>query len=223
MSDLFTPATQDWVDNAMQRYSKGIYGKLVSAVIWSDERSNDGEFLVPADPIELVAKISKELFILLDNHDPGRPKGRILEGANFESKDGRKFVAAILGYYKGGEVLDFQGLGFDKEVLAPSPKSLPVLSDDAWIEFATDPREVDAEWLDLVTSNAPLQIKRIECSHNALDFLQELIISLETFMLQSSDGFGSYSQDWKSDVIRYLIYIHIRMIVRYRFFFEAKM
>ena len=119
MSDLFTPATQDWVDAAIRRYSKGIYGKLVSAVIWSDARSSDDEILVPVDPIKLVTRINKESFILLHNHDPGRPIGQTLESANFKSKGGIKFIAAILGYYAGGEVLDFRGLGFVKEALTP--------------------------------------------------------------------------------------------------------
>ncbi len=175
MSDLFTSATRDWVDDAIRRYSNGVFGKLVPAVIWSDAQSNDGEILVPVDPIELVARFNRESCIVLHNHDPGRPKGQILECANFESKDGMKFIAAILGYYAGGEVLNFRGLGIDSKELTPSPERLPVLPDNAWIEFATDPREVDAEWLNLVTSNAPLQIERTELSHNTADVVQELI------------------------------------------------
>jgi hypothetical protein len=175
MSDLFTPAARNWVDDAILRHSKSLFGKLVPAVIWSDERGDAGELLVPIDPIKLVAEINKNPYILLHNHDPGRPKGQILESANFESEDGIKFIAAILGYYAGGEVLSFQNLHLDTKALTPSPKRLPVLPDGCWIELATDPREVDKAWFDLVTNGAPLQIKRTELSHNAADSVQALI------------------------------------------------
>lgn len=176
MSDLLnTPAARDWTDNAIRRHSKGIFGKLVPAVIWSDTRGDDGEPLVPVDPIELVAQINRTPHILLHNHDPGRPKGQVLESANFESEGGEKFIAAVLGFYAGGEVLDFQGLSLDTKALAPPPERLPVLPDGIWIQFATDPREVDAAWLDQVTSDAPLRIERTELSHNASDSAQELI------------------------------------------------
>lgn len=176
MSDLLnTPAARDWVDAAILRHSKGIFGKLVPSVIWSDARDDDGEPLVPVDPIELVARINSTPHILLHNHDPGKPKGQVLESANFESEGGKKFIAAVLGYYAGGEVLDFRGLDLDTKVLAPTPKRLPVLPDGIWIQFAADPREVDAAWLDQVTSDAPLRIERTELSHNAADSSQELI------------------------------------------------
>ncbi|KXS31652.1 MAG: Uncharacterized protein AWT59_2211 [Candidatus Gallionella acididurans] len=176
MPDLLdTPAARDWVDDAILRHTKGIFGKLVPAVIWSDTRGDDGELLLPVDPIELVARINSTPHILLHNHDPGRPKGQVLESANFESEGGKKFIAAVLGFYAGGEVLDFQGLGLDTKSLAPPPDRLPMLPDGVWIEFAMDPREVDAAWLDQVTSDAPLRIERTELSHNAADSPQELI------------------------------------------------
>ncbi|OCB03283.1 hypothetical protein BBC27_08745 [Acidithiobacillus ferrivorans] len=176
MPDLLdTPAARDWVNDAIPRHSKGIFGKLAPAVIWSDARGDDGEPLVPVDPIELVAQINSDPCILLHYHDPGRPKGQVLESANFESDDGGKFIAAVLGFYAGGEVLGFRGLGLDTKALAPPPERLPVLPDGIWIQFATDPREVDAEWLDQVTSDAPLRVERTELSHNAADSAQELI------------------------------------------------
>ncbi len=170
-----TPMARDWVTDAIENYSKGIFGKLVPAIIWTDERDQDDELLVPVDPIKLVADINKNPYPLFHNHDPGSPKGQILECANFESRDGIKFIVGVLGYYAGGEVLNFEGLGFDAEALLPPPEKLPVLPNSAWIGFATDPREVDAEWLDLVTSDAPLRIERTELSHNATDSVQELI------------------------------------------------
>lgn len=176
MADLLdTPAARDWVEDAILRHSNGIFGTLVPAVIWSDSRGDDGELLVPVDPIELVDRINRTPFILLHHHDPGRPKGQVLESANFENEGGKKFIAAVLGYYAGGEVLEFRGLDLDTKALAPPPKWLPVLPNDIWIQFATDPREVDAAWLDQVTSDAPLRIERTELSHNAADSSQELI------------------------------------------------
>lgn len=172
---LDTPVARDWVADAMLRHSKGIFGKLAPALIWSDKQGDDGEPLVPVVPMELVTKINTTPFILLHGHDPGKPKGQVIESAYFESEDGRKFVVAILGYYAGGDVLDFRGLGLDTNALAVQPETLPVLPDDAWISFATDPREVDAAWLDLVTINAPLRIEPTKLSHNSADSVQELI------------------------------------------------
>lgn len=177
MPDLLneTPAARDWADDAIQRHSGGIFRKLAPAVIWSDARGGSGEPLVPVDPVELVVRINSTPHILLHNHDPGRPKGQVLESASFETAGGEKFVAAVLGYYAGGDVLDFRGLGLDTKALAPSPAGLPVLPDGCWIQFATDPREVDEAWLDQATSDAPLRIERTELSHNAADSTQELI------------------------------------------------
>ncbi|MHC8376220.1 hypothetical protein ACYZT3_09190 [Pseudomonas sp. MDT1-16] len=177
MSNLLegTPTARDWADSTIQRHSAGIFGKLVSAVIWTDARHDDGEPLVPVDPLELVANINENPHILLYNHDPGRPKGQILESAYFETAGGGKFIAAILGYYAGGDVLDFRALGLDTTASVPPPATLPMMPDGSWIQFATDPREVDAAWLDQVISDAPLRIERTELSHNAADSAQELI------------------------------------------------
>ncbi len=114
MSDLLnTPASLEWVNAAIQRHSKGIFGTLRPAVIWSDRRGDDGELLVPIDPVEYVARINSTSVILLHGHDPGKPKGQVLESAAFESENGEKFIAAILGFFAGGEVLGFRGLGLD--------------------------------------------------------------------------------------------------------------
>jgi hypothetical protein len=42
-------------------------------------------------------------------------------------------------------------------------------------DFATDPREVDKEWVDEVLSEVPMRVKRIELSHNAAEAQSELI------------------------------------------------
>lgn len=172
---LDTLDARAWADDAIRRNSGGIFGTLVSAVIWSDARGDNGELLVPTDPKELVAQINSSPLILLHNHDPGRPKGQVLESADFESEGGERFVAAVLGLYAGGEVLTFRGLDFDTRAFAPSPGRLPALPNDSWIQLATDPREVDAAWLDQATSDSPLPIERTELSHNTADSSQELI------------------------------------------------
>ena len=80
-----------------------------------------------------------------------------------------------MGYFAGGDVLAFQELSLLSEWEVQSPRSLPELPEDVWIQIATDPREVDSAWLDSVTKDAPLQVEQTELSHNASDSLQELI------------------------------------------------
>lgn len=176
MSDLLNaPIVQNWVEDVVKRHSKGIFGNLKSAIIWSDARDENGELLVPLDPVELAAKINENPFIVLHNHDPGRPKGQVLESAIFEDEKGGKFVAAVLGFYANGEVLNFRGMELDTTELVSPPESLPALPDNLWIQLATDSREVDAAWLNEVTSDTPLRIEHAELSHNAADSAQELI------------------------------------------------
>lgn len=170
-----TPAALKWAEEAEQRHQPGKFGEIVRAVIWTDERDPKGQLLVEVDPEQLVSQININPLPLLENHDPGRPKGKLLETAYFESASGRKFIAAVLGYYAGGEVLGFRDLGLDVSATVPPPEYLPPLSDDLWIEIGTDSREVDEEWLDRVASGSPVRIERTGLSHNAADSLQELI------------------------------------------------
>jgi hypothetical protein len=171
---LEVTAAREWVDSAILRHSNGIYGKLIPAVVWTDERGEDGELIIPTDPIELVTNINTGSFILLENHDPGNPKGQVLESAYFEDQSGSKFVAAIFGYYAGGSVLEFSQLGLDI-ALQPLPKTLPLLPDNAWIEFAFDSREIDSLWVEQVTRNVPIRLKFTELSHNTADVTHELL------------------------------------------------
>jgi hypothetical protein len=176
MTDLLnTPGAGDWVAEAVRRHSKGIFGKLVPAVIWSDKRGDDGDLLVSVDPARLVAGINNDPHIVLRGHDPGKPSGQVLECANFETEEGSKFIVAVLGYYAGGDVLEFQALGLDTAAVVSSPTSLPVLPANIWIQFSTDPREVDEAWLDQVTTHAPLRVERTELSHNDAHVTHELI------------------------------------------------
>lgn len=178
MNDLFeeAPAAQAWADSVIGSHPTGIFGELIPAIIWTDESDDDGNLLVPLDPLVLVARINSNPLSLLHNHDPGKPKGQTIVSASFETENGKKFVAAILGYYAGGDVLGFQRMGVDTNAIVLPPATLPVLPDSAWIEVGIDPREVDEAWLDLITSDAPIRIKRTELSHNAAESIQELII-----------------------------------------------
>lgn len=177
MSDLLqdTPAALRWAEEAERRHAPGKFGVIVRAVVWTDTRNADGELQVDVDPVRLVAQINSHPFIVLHNHDPGLPKGMVFESESFESAGGRKFVAALIGYYEGGDVLSFRDLGLDHRAFVPPPEHLPALPEDLRIEIATDSREVEGEWLDQVADDSPVSIERTELSHNAADLLQELI------------------------------------------------
>lgn len=178
MSDLIqdTPAALEWAEAAEKRHQTGKFGEIVQAVIWTDTRGVDGLLKVDVDPQKLVAQINRDPFVLLHNHDPGCPKGKLLECAYFESAAGRQFVAAVLGYYAGGDVLSFRILGIDAGEPVTPPESLPRLPDDLRIQIGTDARDVDDEWLDLITNDPPTRIERRNLSHNSAHSLQELIV-----------------------------------------------
>ncbi len=169
------PDAVAWTDQVNAVYAGNTaFGKTASAVIWVDTTGPDGEQLVPVDPQALVADINTNGFPLLKGHDPGFPLGKVLTAEVFTSSDGATFIAAIVGYYAGGARLSFRDLGFDPAAAVSLPSSLPALS-EAWIQFATDPREIDPAWLEDVLHTAPLRVERTELSHNAADALQELI------------------------------------------------
>lgn len=177
MTDLLdsAPGAIIWLNGAIQRHSGSVFGRLLSAVIWSDARGEDGRLLVPVDPLRLVDRINSQPHILLLGHDPGKPIGQVLEAANFETEDGSRFVAAVLGYYAGGDILAFGDLGLDLRELALPPATLPALPENGWIQLGADPKEVPTAWLDAIANDSPLQINRTELSHNAADATQELI------------------------------------------------
>jgi len=120
--------------------------------------------------------VNEAPFSLLHNHDPGQPKGQILESAYFQAASGEAFVAAILGYYFGGNVLSFRDLKLDITSSVRPPLKLPDLPEDVRIEIAADPRDVDNAWLDEATSDAPVRIKRTALSHNADGSSNQLIV-----------------------------------------------
>lgn len=175
MSDLLNnPMTRNWIDNVFKNHSSKFFGELKYAVIWTDKKDENGHLLVPIDPISLVKEINTAPFILLNGHDPGKPIGQIIESAYFESENGEKFIAAVLGYYFGGEILEFKELNLDISEMAP-PRELPILPNGIRVDFAVDPREVDSEWMKQVTYNTPIPVNHIELSHNSAEVIQELI------------------------------------------------
>lgn len=177
MSSLIdkVPAAQAWLEEAFKRCNDEAYGSFVSAVLWVDQKDSSGELIVPVDPIELVKEINTSPFILLHSHDPGKPAGQILESAYFETEESECFVVAVLGYYAGGDVLTFEELELKTNEAISHPAKLPFLSSDCCIIVATDPREVDEEWIAGITSSAPIAVERVELSHNAAESAQELI------------------------------------------------
>jgi hypothetical protein len=175
MSNLLDlPNARAWAKDAIERHSDGIFGKIVPSVIWTDARGEDGQLIVEVDPSELVNGINKNPYMLLHNHDPGRPIGRVIESAMFESGSGT-FVAAVLGFYAGGDVLGFDGLEVGTSEPVDSPSKFPTLPNNVWVQVASDPREVDAIWLDEVADDAPVRIERVDLSHNAAHGATELI------------------------------------------------
>ncbi|RJK68113.1 hypothetical protein CMV60_05715 [Serratia marcescens] len=172
---LSIPVVRNWIEASKKRHSASVFGEIKFSVVWTDKKDECGHLLVPVDPINLVAQINASPFILLNSHDPGKPLGQVIECASFESKDGENFIVAALGFYAGGENLEFRKLNIDiSEVVSP-PGELPALTNGVWIDFAVDPREVDSEWSEEVTCNAPIKIRSIELSHNSAEVIQELI------------------------------------------------
>jgi hypothetical protein len=164
-----------WVDQVKAAHChNSAFGRIVGSVIWSDATGSDGELLVPIDPVAIVAKINADWFPLLKGHDPGFPLGKVLAAAVFTSANGRKFVAAVLGFYHGTR-LSFRDLGFDLTLGVASPALLPPLTDAHWINLATDPKEIEPAWLEDVLRAAPMRVEWTELSHNAADPLLELI------------------------------------------------
>jgi hypothetical protein len=178
MCDLVKDTTEAsaWVGRAITEHSNDrVFGKIISAVIWTDEPGPDGTPVVNVDPSNLIVAINAEGLPMFRGHDPGLPVGRTLAAKLFTSPSGVKFAAAIIGLYEDQQRLSFSELGLDPNPPVSPPSFLDRLNDDCWLDFATDPREVDAQWLDEVLRSAPLRVKRIELSHNAAEPQGELI------------------------------------------------
>lgn len=176
MPDLLndTHDAQRWAKEAIERQESGLYAQIVSGVVWTDARSEDGSLLVEANPQSILSTLRRQRLPLLLNHDPGRPMGQVLEAEYFEAPDGQAFVVAIIGYYSREQVLTFADLGLDS-IFAPPIGELPEPRGDMWIEIACDPREISEQWLDGVAASSPMRIVRTPLSHNSSEAVQELI------------------------------------------------
>jgi hypothetical protein len=171
-----TPEASAWIGRASTEYSKDrIFGKIASGVIWTDDPGPDGEPIGGVDPSDYIAEINAKGLPMFRGHDPGLPVGRVVAARLFSHPNGVKFVAVILGQYEDRQRLSFGELEVDPFPTVFSPALLNPLDDDSWLDFATDPREVDAKWADEVLRDAPLSVKRIDLSHNAAEAQGELI------------------------------------------------
>jgi len=178
MRDLVTgtPEALAWVERGIAQHSNDrAFGKIAFGVIWTDDPGSDGEPVGTPAPLELIAEINTKGLPMFRGHDPGFLVGRVVAAKLFTSPDGAEFVAAILGQYADQQRLSFASLEVDPTPAVSSPPILDPMNDDCWLDFATDPREVDAKWADEVLRDAPLRVKRIELSHNAADVQGELI------------------------------------------------
>ncbi|MDK9603252.1 hypothetical protein [Lelliottia wanjuensis] len=172
---LAYPDAERWLNDALKRLSSEIYGKIKPAVIWTNALDREGQLRVPIDPYELSRKINQDPFIILHNHDPGNPKGQVLESAVFNNGSGVIFVAAIMGFYAGGNTIEFGSLDLNLNSICQAPGELPDLPEDASIELAFDPRDVSTHWIKHISKDAPLKIRINESSYNDAQTTQELI------------------------------------------------
>lgn len=170
------PDAEAWAEKQRRELGlRGVFAKTEVAVVWADTRGEDGEILVPVDPRAIVDEINSEGMPLLGGHDPGAPIGRIIAAALFRDHEGGSFVAAVAGFYGDATQVSFRQLGVDADLAVPLPTELPPLQQDTRLLIATDPREVEPEWLDRVLRDAPLEVRRSDLSHNAADAVHELI------------------------------------------------
>jgi hypothetical protein len=178
MSNLIveTPEACSWITHEKSRLiGNSVFGSFQPGVIWINEPCPDGEIIGGEDPSTMIDQISNEGWPLYRGHDPGLPSGRAIAAKLFVSPSGKNFVAAILGFYVDELRLSFDDLGVDSNPEASSPLTLDEVFNNCWIDIATDPREVDSQWLENVLDNAPLTVVRRELSHNAEDWQHELI------------------------------------------------
>lgn len=149
-----TPEASAWVKQAVTNHSNDrFFGKTVSAVLWADDP--DGDPVGGDEPSELIAEINAHGLPMFKGHDPGFPVGRTVAAQLFTSPAGVKFVAAILSLYEDDKRLRFSELDIDPLPPASSPAVINGLSDDCWLDFATDPREIDKQWVNEVPTGCP--------------------------------------------------------------------
>lgn len=178
MSDLISehPDALAWVKAQEQIHADDRrFGSFVAGVLWIDEPGPDGEPIGGHDPQPLLAEINETGWPVLDQHDPGRPLGRVLAAKLFRPENGVAFAAQFLGMYAGGERTRFSELGVDVAAAAPSPTAIDTSPGDWWIQLARDPREYDDDWVRRLPDNPPLPLRDTELSHNAAEPIVELL------------------------------------------------
>lgn len=172
-----TPEAAAWAtEEKAKRSSGGVFDHVRSAVIWVDEPGPNHEAIGGSDPTALVTEINEVGQPLFRQHDPGNLLGRVVAAKTFVAPDGIRFVAAVLGFYGERTRLRFSDLGVDPALPASQPSMLPALPGEPWLVVATDPREVDSEWVDALLEDPPLRVKRQRLSHNAAESVSELIV-----------------------------------------------
>lgn len=204
MSDLITetPEACSWIAREKARRTGDYaFGSFQAGVIWVNEPCPDGEIIGGTDPSTMIDQINNEGWPLYRGHDPGLPSGRSIAAKLFVSPSGRKFVVAIFGFYVDKLRRSFDDLGVDSNQEASSPLMLDALSNDWRLYIATDPREVDPQWLENVLRNAPLPVVQQELSHNAEDWQHELIrISLPYVLFVWNPFVTTIAQEAAKDV-----------------------
>lgn len=171
-----TPEALSWIAKSLVTFSSlPKLGKLVSGVVWTDESRYAGDMIPDAALNAYVANINESGLPMFKGHDPGLPVGRIIAAQQFTTPNATAFIAAIFALYEQESQLSFSSLAIDDSLAsADSPQELKPLKAN-WIDFGTDPLEVDTEWLDEVLINAPIPFQRVELSHNAAESVKELI------------------------------------------------
>ena len=171
-----TPEALSWIANSLAAYSSlPKLGKLVSGVVWTDESRYAGDTIPDAALTTYVANINESGLPMFKGHDPGIPVGRIIAAQQFTTPNATTFIVAIFALYEPEYQLSFSSLAIDDPLaFTDSPQELKPLKAN-WIDFGTDPLEVDTQWLDEVLINAPIPFKRVELSHNAAESVKELI------------------------------------------------
>ena len=171
-----TPDATEWVRQQRLKYtSGGMFGKVERAVLWTHNAGSDEKPIVPVDASSLASEINTIGLTLLDGHDPGRPVGKAVAAAVFITPEGTEFVAALLGFYHGGNQLSFADLGLKVNPDIKLPDRLSPLSTTSWLGLHIDPREVPSGWAEDLLRTSPIRIESAPQSHNADSVVNELI------------------------------------------------
>lgn len=161
-----SPEATKWVAQVMGADPGIVFGVLRQAVVWTDDATEDGEQIIPIDPADIVAStIGSPLF---DGHDPGRLLGKIVAASPFVTLSGRRFVAAVFGYY-GDKRLSFDDLNLGAATGRPPVFPIPADVSAHRMEIAFDPRDFPLGWIEDALQGAPIEVEQRSLSLNAAD------------------------------------------------------